>query len=220
MNKPRVGVIMGGTSGEREVSLRSGHAVAAALARPRARRGADRSLGRAAIRGSPLRRSGIDVAFLRCTGASAKTAACKGSASSTASRTPARACSRARSPWTRSRRRSSFACTTSRRRPYYTVSADDELADLEEMHGSFGFPVIVKPRGEGSSLGVTKAGSLAELDKPLVAALDARRRRARRALRHGQRGPRRHPRRPRARRHRGRAQEGHLRLRSEVHARA
>src|SRR5215510_10716714 len=32
MKKPRVGVIMGGTSGEREVSLRSGAAVAGALA--------------------------------------------------------------------------------------------------------------------------------------------------------------------------------------------
>jgi D-alanine-D-alanine ligase len=55
--------------------------------------------------------------------------------------------------------------------PYYAVSADDELADLEEMHGSFGFPVVVKPRGEGSSLGVSKASSLPELDKALVTAL-------------------------------------------------
>jgi D-alanine-D-alanine ligase len=50
------------------------------------------------------------------------------------------------------------------------VSAEDSLADLEEIHGSFGFPVVVKPRGEGSSLGVTKAGSLVELDRALRAA--------------------------------------------------
>src|SRR5207344_1775727 len=46
--------------------------------------------------------------------------------------------------------------------PYY-VATEEDLADLEEVHGSFGFPVIVKPRGEGSSVGVSKAGNLAEL---------------------------------------------------------
>jgi D-alanine-D-alanine ligase len=55
--------------------------------------------------------------------------------------------------------------------PYYTIGANDDLADLEEIHGSFGFPAVVKPRGEGSSLGVAKASSLAELDRALAAAL-------------------------------------------------
>jgi D-alanine-D-alanine ligase len=56
--------------------------------------------------------------------------------------------------------------------PYYTVGANDSLADLEEIHGSFGFPVVVKPRAEGSSLGVAKASSLCELDRALLAALE------------------------------------------------
>jgi D-alanine-D-alanine ligase len=43
------------------------------------------------------------------------------------------------------------------------VTAGDHPADLEEIHGSFGFPVVVKPKGEGSSLGVRKACSLGEL---------------------------------------------------------
>ncbi len=47
--------------------------------------------------------------------------------------------------------------------PYYTVDAEQGLADLEETHGSFGFPVIVKPRREGSSLGVSRATNFAEL---------------------------------------------------------
>src|SRR3954469_9608416 len=55
--------------------------------------------------------------------------------------------------------------------PYYTVGADDDLALLEEIHGSFGFPVIVKPRGEGSSLGVTKASSVLELQHGITEAL-------------------------------------------------
>jgi D-alanine-D-alanine ligase len=56
--------------------------------------------------------------------------------------------------------------------PYYTVSGADDLADLEATHGSFGFPVIVKPRGEGSSLGVSRAGSLAELAAALEVAFE------------------------------------------------
>ena len=44
--------------------------------------------------------------------------------------------------------------------PYY-VATEADLLDLEELHGSFGFPVIVKPRGEGSSVGLTKANDLA-----------------------------------------------------------
>ena len=54
--------------------------------------------------------------------------------------------------------------------PYYTVSADQPQSDLASLHGTFGFPVVVKPCGEGSSLGVTKAASLIELSHALDAA--------------------------------------------------
>ncbi len=47
--------------------------------------------------------------------------------------------------------------------PYYDVPGDVTDAELEERHGSFGFPVMVKPRREGSSIGVSRANSLAEL---------------------------------------------------------
>ena len=43
MVQKRIGVLMGGTSAEREVSLRSGAAVTAALRRDGLRRGADRA---------------------------------------------------------------------------------------------------------------------------------------------------------------------------------
>ena len=55
--------------------------------------------------------------------------------------------------------------------PYY-VAQEADLLDLEEVHGSFGFPVIVKPRCEGSSVGLAKANDLAELRRGLEAALD------------------------------------------------
>jgi D-alanine-D-alanine ligase len=46
--------------------------------------------------------------------------------------------------------------------PYYVAKASD-LDDLEELHGSFGFPAIVKPRGEGSSVGLAKVSDFAGL---------------------------------------------------------
>ncbi len=51
--------------------------------------------------------------------------------------------------------------------PYYTVSIDEDIADIESVHRHFGFPVIVKPRGEGSSLAVSKASTLSELARAL-----------------------------------------------------
>jgi D-alanine-D-alanine ligase len=46
--------------------------------------------------------------------------------------------------------------------PYYTVEAD-ALGSLEEIHGSFGYPVFVKPRRGGSSVGASRAEDPAEL---------------------------------------------------------
>jgi D-alanine-D-alanine ligase len=54
--------------------------------------------------------------------------------------------------------------------PYYVATRDD-LSAIEELHGSFGFPVIVKPRGEGSSVGLAKAHDMAELVRAIEVAL-------------------------------------------------
>ncbi|MCA9583299.1 MAG: ATP-grasp domain-containing protein, partial [Myxococcales bacterium] len=53
---------------------------------------------------------------------------------------------------------------------YYTLSERD-LEDLEETHGSFGFPVFVKPRRSGSSVGAGRADSMAELAEKVEDAL-------------------------------------------------
>jgi len=55
--------------------------------------------------------------------------------------------------------------------PYYVFGSEQCAADLEELHGSFGFPVIAKPRREGSSLGVARADNLSELARAVQAAL-------------------------------------------------
>jgi D-alanine-D-alanine ligase len=52
--------------------------------------------------------------------------------------------------------------------PYYSVSARADVADIETIHRHFGFPVIVKPRGEGSSIAVTKAHNPSELCQGLA----------------------------------------------------
>jgi D-alanine-D-alanine ligase len=55
--------------------------------------------------------------------------------------------------------------------PYY-VASENDLLDVEELHGSFGFPVVVKPRGEGSSVGLALAHSPGELRAALETALE------------------------------------------------
>ncbi|HEY0462865.1 MAG TPA: D-alanine--D-alanine ligase, partial [Polyangiaceae bacterium] len=55
--------------------------------------------------------------------------------------------------------------------PYYVFGTEHCAADLEEVHGSFGFPVMVKPRREGSSLGVSRADNVSELARAIESAL-------------------------------------------------
>ncbi len=169
----RVGVVMGGSSAEREVSLRSGAAVAAALEA----RGHDvvrLALGESfgPELGHTLLRSRVDVAFLALHGRHGEDGCIQG------------LLELARIPYTGSsvlasalamdklKAKEMFRLHNVPTPPYYTVNGMDDLADLESTHGSFGFPVIVKPRGEGSSLGVTKAGSLAELAAAIEVAFE------------------------------------------------
>lgn len=49
--------------------------------------------------------------------------------------------------------------------PSYYVIRQDQLDRLEEIHNSFGFPSFVKPRSGGSSVGAGMANDLAELDE-------------------------------------------------------
>jgi D-alanine-D-alanine ligase len=171
MGTRRVGVIMGGSSGERDVSLRSGSAIAAALAA----RGHDVVrvvLGAGQDAAFALKRAQIDVAFLALHGRWGEDGCIQG------------LCELYGIPYTGSSVLSSalamdkvkakemFRLHNVPTPPYYTVSSDDDPADIEETHGSFGYPAIVKPRGEGSSLGVTKVNGTRELEKALGAAFE------------------------------------------------
>jgi len=170
----RVGILMGGLSGEREVSLRTGEGVATALEE----RGHD--VVRIVI--SPespsvdelVRQARIDVAFIALHGRGGEDGCVQGllewmGIPYTGSSVIASALA-----MDKLKAKELFRLHNVPTPPYYVATARElgTLADLQELHASFGFPVVVKPRGEGSSLGVSRANSLEELDKAIRMALE------------------------------------------------
>src|SRR3954454_13504008 len=152
MRGRRIGVLMGGLSSEREQSLRTGESVHAALIE----RGYD------AVKvfvdsdvDLALRAERVDVAFLALLGRHGEDGCVQGllelfGIPYTGSSVLASALA-----MDKVKSKELFRLHNLPTAPYYTISSADDLADLEELHGSFGFPVVVKPRVEGSSLGVT-----------------------------------------------------------------
>jgi len=165
MSSRRVGVVMGGASAEREISLRSGQAVAAALERL----GHDVTpivLGAGSDPLLALCASDIEVAFLALHGRFGEDGCVQGllelmeipyTGSSVLSSALA---------MDKLKAKEMFRLHNVPTPPYYALEAA-RADDLEEIHGSFGFPVIVKPRREGSSLGVSLVTSPSEL-RPAV----------------------------------------------------
>ncbi len=157
--KPTVGVLMGGQSEEREVSLRTGEAIAEAL----------RSRGHVVkpifVDGDVdlvLRQTPIDVAFLALHGTFGEDGCIQGLLEIL------------RIPYTGSgvlasalamdkvKAKEMFRLHNVPTAPYYAIPAG-QLDQLEEMHSSFGFPVFVKPRSQGSSVGAGRANDFETL---------------------------------------------------------
>ncbi len=170
MMKRRVGVLMGGMSAERDVSLRTGEGVAHALEE----RGHEvvRIAFGPQTRGIDqlVREANIDVAFLALHGKGGEDGCVQGllellGVPYTGSSVLASALA-----MDKLKAKELFRLHNVPTPPYYVAAASD-LDDLEDVHGSFGFPVIVKPRAEGSSVGVTKATNISELAKGIEGAL-------------------------------------------------
>jgi D-alanine-D-alanine ligase len=170
MDKRRVGVLMGGVSAEREVSLRTGEGVARAL----------ESRGHDVVRIVPgpdtrgvdelVRDAEIDVAFIALHGRGGEDGCVQGllellGVPYTGSSVLASALA-----MDKLKAKEMFRLHNVPTPPYYAATRND-LAELAEIHGSFGFPCIVKPRGEGSSVGIAKASDLAELARGVESAL-------------------------------------------------
>jgi D-alanine-D-alanine ligase len=169
LSQKRVGVVMGGTSAERDVSLRSGGAVACGLARL----GHDVVpiiLEHGADAFSAITQADIDVAFLALHGRLGEDGCVQG------------LCELAGIPYTGSnvlasalamdklKAKEMFRLHNVPTPPYYVLDAS-QIQDLDEVHGSFGYPVMVKPRREGSSLGVSRANGPSELRSAALEAL-------------------------------------------------
>jgi D-alanine-D-alanine ligase len=170
MSKKRVGVLMGGLSAEREVSLRTGAGVADALEE----RGHDvvRIAFGPDTRGIDqlVREANIDIAFLALHGRGGEDGCIQGllellGVPYTGSNVLASALA-----MDKLKSKELFRLHNVPTAPYY-VATRESLRDLAEVHGSFGFPVIAKPRGEGSSVGVSRADDLVELATSIEAAL-------------------------------------------------
>jgi D-alanine-D-alanine ligase len=161
MSSRRVGVVMGGTSAEREISLRSGQAVAGALERL----GHDVTpvvLGQGTDPFLALCASDIEVAFLALHGRFGEDGCVQGllelmqipyTGSSVLSSALA---------MDKLKAKEMFRLHNVPTPPYYVLDAE-QADDLDEVHGSFGFPVVVKPRREGSSIGISRVNSPSEL---------------------------------------------------------
>ncbi len=171
MNRRRVGVLMGGWGAEREVSLRTGAGVAAALEH----RGHDvvRIVWEKGGSGLDelLRTARVDVAFVALHGRGGEDGCVQGllelmGIPYTGSGVLASALA-----MDKLKAKEMFRLHNVPTPPYYVATRAD-LALLEEMHGSFGFPAIVKPRREGSSIGLAKVASLAELSDAIELALE------------------------------------------------
>jgi D-alanine-D-alanine ligase len=162
----RIGVVMGGTSAEREVSLRSGKAVAQALAEA----GHDvvpLELGPGIDTLQRITRARIDVAFLALHGRHGEDGTIQG------------LLELCRVPYTGSdvlasalamdklKSKELFRLHNVPTPPYYEFAEEHSLTDLEDLHRGFGFPVIVKPRHEGSSIGLCRANNPDELRRAL-----------------------------------------------------
>jgi D-alanine-D-alanine ligase len=170
VSRRRIGVLMGGWSSEYEVSLRTGDGVAAAL----------ESRGHEVVKlvWTPddadlhdlVRASEVDVVFLALHGRGGEDGCVQGMLELM------------RIPYTGSgvlasalamdklKAKEMFRLHNVPTPPYYVATRDD-LDDLEAVHGSFGFPAIVKPQREGSSIGLAKAGDATELAAALDRAL-------------------------------------------------
>lgn len=161
---------MGGCNAEREVSLRTGDGVATAL----------ESLGHDVVRldwqpddldlPELLRTNGVDVVFIALHGRGGEDGCVQGMLELL------------RIPYTGSgvlasalamdklKAKELFRLHNVPTPPYYVATRDD-LEHLASVHGSFGFPAIVKPQREGSSIGVEKVEGLQELAGAIERAL-------------------------------------------------
>lgn len=162
MSPARIGVLMGGTSAEREVSLRSGNAVVAAL-QDAGRDAVPVVLGPDADPVAAIRAADMDAAFLALHGRLGEDGCVQGLLEILGIPYTGSSVMSSALAMDKLKAKELFRLHNVPTPPYYVFDRTFSAADVEEVHGSFGFPVIVKPRREGSSIGVARADNPSEL---------------------------------------------------------
>jgi len=159
MKDKRIGVLMGGWSAEREVSIMTGEAVVSALTD----RGydvvplfVDRDIDQL------LRQEPVDVAFLALHGSYGEDGCIQGLLEVMGIPYTGAGVTESALAMDKLKSKELFRLHNVSTPPYYVLEADD-LDALHELHGYFGFPAFVKPRYQGSSVGCGRANDLAEL---------------------------------------------------------
>jgi D-alanine-D-alanine ligase len=167
MQDKRVGVLLGGLSAERDVSLKTGQAVYEALLD----RGydarliyVDRDIDRV------VRQSGIEVAFIALHGRFGEDGCVQGMLELMGIPYTGSSVLASSLAMHKVKAKELFRLHNVPTPPYYVMSAE-QLADLEDVHGSFGFPAVVKPVTEGSSVGVFIVHTKEELERAVTEAL-------------------------------------------------
>ncbi len=159
MKDKRIGILMGGMSAESEVSVTTGNAVYDALTE----RGyiatkvfVDRDIDQV------LRQEPIDVAFLALHGSYGEDGCIQGLLEILQIPYTGAGVTESALAMDKLKTKELFRLHNVATPPYYAVHAE-QLGELSEIHGSFGYPAFVKPRRQGSSIGAGVARDFAEL---------------------------------------------------------
>ncbi len=167
MRRKKIGVLMGGLSAEREVSLRTGEAIFAAL----------RDRGHDAYRifvdrdvDLVLRQARIDIAFLALHGRYGEDGCIQGLLEMLGIPYTGSDVLSSALAMNKVKSKEIFRLRNLPTAPYYTITHGAH-GEVVESHGSFGFPVVVKPACEGSSIGVSLARTPEELEAAVEEAL-------------------------------------------------
>ncbi len=170
MRRKKIGVLMGGLSAEREVSLKTGEAIFSTLmerGHDAYRIFVDRDVDLV------LRQARIEVAVLALHGRYGEDGCVQGLLEVLGIPYTGSDVMSSALAMNKVKAKEIFRLRNLPTAPYYTLTRDQIAGpgSLADGHGSFGFPVVVKPACEGSSIGVTIARAEDELEAAVEEAL-------------------------------------------------
>lgn len=159
MKDKEIGILLGGVSAERDISLKTGEAMFEAL---KARGYKVQKVFVDADIDRVLRQTSIEVAVIALHGTYGEDGCIQGMLETMGIPYTGSGVLSSALAMDKLKSKELFRLYNVPTPPYYVVRADD-LHRLEQIHSSFGFPSFVKPRSGGSSVGAGAARSLAEL---------------------------------------------------------